>query len=157
MVTVTQNGSSDGALPSFSLDIPVRFAETDLMGVVHHSVYVVWFEAARIAWMDAVGMPYVEVAAVGRHFAVTGVQVEYRASARFGDTVRVAATVTKLRSRHVSFAYRVTNAASGELLATGSTQHICVDLEGRTARIPDWVITRLNEGMESALAAESLG
>ncbi len=76
MVIVTQNGSPDGTLPSFSLDIPVRFAETDLMGVVHHSVYVVWFEAARVAWMDAVGMPYVEVAAVGRHFAVTGVQVE---------------------------------------------------------------------------------
>ena len=104
------------------------------MGVVHHSVYVVWFEAARIAWMDAVGMPYVEVAAVGRHFAVTGVQVEYRAPARFGDTVRVAATIAKLRSRHVSFAYRVTNAASGELLVTGSTQHICVDLDGTHRR-----------------------
>lgn len=155
MVIVTQNGSPDGTLPSFSLDIPVRFAETDLMGVVHHSVYVVWFEAARVAWMDAVGMPYVEVAAVGRHFAVTGVQVEYRAPARFGDIVRVAATITNLRSRHVSFAYRVTNAASGELLATGSTQHICVDLDGRTARIPDWVIERLKDGMQATV--ESLG
>ena len=125
------------------------------MGVVHHSVYVVWFEAARIAWMDAVGMPYVEVAAVGRHFAVTGVQVEYRAPARFGDIVRVAAAITNLRSRHVSFSYHVTNAASGVLLATGSTQHICVDLEGRTARIPDWVIERLKDGMKAAV--ESLG
>ncbi len=69
--------------------------------------------------------------------------------------MRVAATITNLRSRHVSFAYRVTNAASGELLATGSTQHICVDLDGRTARIPDWVIERLKDGMQAAV--ESLG
>ena len=153
---MTHREDSTDTSPFFSLDIPVRFVETDLMGVVHHSAYVVWFEAARVAWMDAVGMPYVEVAAVGRHFAVTGVQVEYRAPARFGDMVSVAATITNLRSRHVSFAYRITNAASGELLATGSTQHICVDLEGHTARIPDWVLSRLKEGMHSAVPVESL-
>ena len=147
---------STGTWPYFSLDIPVRFAETDLMGVVHHSVYVVWFEAARVAWMDVAGMPYAEVAALGRHFAVTSIQVEYRAPARFGDRVSVAAIVTNLRSRYISFAYRITNGASGELLATGSTQHICVDLEGHTARIPDWVLARLKERMQSVPSAESL-
>ena len=63
--------SLDGHSPTVALDIPVRFAETDAMGVVHHSNYIVWFEAARVAWMDAAGMPYTEVAAGGNHFAVT--------------------------------------------------------------------------------------
>ena len=93
MTTVKTNGAGEAAAPAFSLDVPVRFAETDAMGVVHHSVYISWLEAARVAGMDAVEMPYCEFAAGGHHFSVTGVRGEYRAPARFGDTVRVTATV----------------------------------------------------------------
>ena len=147
-MTAKTNGSSEQGFPAFSLELPVRFAETDAMGVVHHSNYIIWFEAARVAWMDAVGMPYSEFAAGGHHFSVVGVRGEYRAPARFGDTVRVTATVRHLRSRQVSFDYVVTNAATGQLLMTGATDHICVDLEGRMARIPDEVMARLLAGME---------
>lgn len=131
-----------------ALDLPVRFAETDLMGVVHHSVYLVWFEAGRVTWMERAGMPYPEVAASGHHFAVTQVSVEYRAPARFGDIVRVATRISKLRSRQVAFAYIVTNAENGMLLATGVSEHICVDLDGRMAKIPDFVTVRLAAGIQ---------
>ena len=147
-MTVKTNEAGEQGSPTFSLEIPVRFAETDAMGVVHHSNYIIWFEAARVAWMDAIGMPYREFAAGGHHFSVVGVSGEYRAPARFGDTVRVTATVRHLRSRRVSFEYVVTNAATGQLLMTGATDHICVDLEGRMARIPDEVMARLLAGME---------
>ncbi len=146
--TVNTNDSGEQGFPAFSLELPVRFAETDAMGVVHHSNYIIWLEAARVAWMDAVGMPYHEFAAGGHHFSVVGVRGEYRAPARFGDTVRITATVRHLRSRQVSFDYVVTNAATGQLLMTGATDHICVDLEGRMARIPDEVMVRLQIGME---------
>lgn len=136
---------------SVVIELPVRFAETDAMGLVHHSNYAVWFEAARVAWMDAAGLPYAEFAAGGHHFAVTALQVEFRAPARFGDTVRVGATLDRLRSRHVAFRYAVTNTATGALLASGATEHICVDLSGRTAKIP----ARLFECVQSAgLAGE---
>lgn len=131
-----------------ALDLPVRFAETDLMGVVHHSVYLVWFEAGRVAWMARAGMPYPEVAAGGHHFAVTQVRAEYRNPARFGDVVRVATHISKLRSRQVAFAYIVTNAENGMLLATGVSEHICVDLDGRMAKIPDSVTARLAAGIQ---------
>lgn len=141
----------DVAMPEWeraevAVDLPVRFAETDLMGVVHHSNYVVWFEAGRVAWMDAAGMPYAEFAATGHHFAVTGIQAEYRAAARFGDVVRVISRPTRLRSRQVAFAYVVENAATGVRLATGVSEHICVDLEGRTAKIPAALMQRLIDG-----------
>ncbi len=130
---------------SVTVHIPVRFAETDAMGIVHHAAYIVWFELGRVAWMDAVGMPYAEVAEQGNHFAVTGLEVRYRGASRFGETVQLTTTVTTLRSRQVSFAYEVTNRA-GDLLATGQTDHICVDLEGRTAKIPTVVLERLRTG-----------
>ena len=131
-----------------AIDLQVRFAETDAMRIVHHRNYLVWFEAARVAWMDAIGVPYKEVVDHGHHFAVVGVQVEYRAPARFGDVVRVTAAVERMRSRQVVFVYTVHNANDGTLLATGKTDHIAVDLEGRMAALPAPLVARLRTGME---------
>ena len=58
-----------------ALELPVRFAETDAMGIVHHATYVIWCEAGRVSWIEAVGMPYAEVAAGGNHLAVTGLHL----------------------------------------------------------------------------------
>ena len=136
------------------LDLTVRFAETDLMGVVHHSSYVVWFEAGRVEWMAVAGMPYAEIAATGHHFAVTAIHAEYRAAARFGDVVRVETRLMRLRSRQVAFGYEIRHASRGELLATGSSEHICVDLNGRMAKIPGDVITRLVAGAQGLAAGQ---
>jgi len=138
---------------SVATDMLVRFAETDAMGVVHHGAYIVWFECGRVAWMVAAEMPYTEVAASGHHFAVTGVHAAYRASARFGDTVRIVTRLAKLRSRQVEFSYEIRNGADGVLLATGVSEHICVDLAGRMAKIPPAIFDRLQQGA-SRLASE---
>ncbi|MCX6049502.1 MAG: thioesterase family protein [Chloroflexi bacterium] len=138
-------------------DLAVRFAETDAMGVVHHGAYVVWFECGRVAWMVAAQMPYTEVAASGHHFAVTGIHTAYRASARFGDTVRIITRLTKLRSRQVEFSYEVRKALDATLLATGVSEHVCVDLEGRMAKIPAFILERLEQGAIRLLSAQRVG
>lgn len=129
-----------------TVDVEVRFAETDSMGVVHHANYITWFEVGRVAWMKAAGMPYTEIAASGHHLAVTGIRAEYRASARFGDTVRISARLASLRSRQVEFTYELRNLADDTLLATGVSEHICVDLVGRMAKIPEPIVARLQAG-----------
>ena len=138
-----------------ALDICVRFAETDLMGIAHHSAYVVWFEAGRVAWMEAAGMPYAEIAATGHHFAVTALEAEYRSAARFGDTVCVTTYLEEIRSRRVQFRYEVTHCQDGTLLATGCSGHICVDLQGRMATIPATVVKRLKQGGEALAHGEN--
>ena len=125
--------------------VEVRFAETDAMGVVHHGAYIIWFEVARIAWLEAAGVPYARVVQEGNHFAVTGISVQYRHSCRFGDRVRVLTTLAMLRSRQVAFDYEVRRADDNELLASGRSEHVCVDLEGRVARIPQAVMDRLQQ------------
>ncbi|RLT34596.1 MAG: acyl-CoA thioesterase [Chloroflexi bacterium] len=123
----------------FALDITVRFAETDQMGVVHHASYIVWFEAGRVAWMGAAGLPYAQISNAGYNFAVVDVQCRYRAAIRFGDPVQVITRLVSLRSRQVEFAYEVVNSETGLLCAAGSTSHICVDNSGAMTRIPEWV------------------
>ncbi|CAN5677157.1 thioesterase family protein [soil metagenome] len=139
---------------SVATDLAVRFAETDAMGVVHHGAYIVWFECGRVAWMVAAQMPYTEVAASGHHFAVTGIHTAYRASARFGDTVRIVTRLTKLRSRQVEFSYEVRKAIDDTLLATGVSEHVCVDLEGRMAKIPSFILERLEQGAIRLISAQ---
>lgn len=138
-----------------AVDIEVRFAETDQMGVVHHSSYVVWFEVGRVAWMKAAAMPYTEVAGSGYNFAVTAMHTAYRATCRFGDTVQVITRLAKLRSRQVEFSYEVRNVADQRLLATGSSEHICVDAAGKMAKIPQPFYERLLAGAEQLAQATS--
>ena len=134
--------------PTVTIELTVRFAETDAMGIVHHRNYLVWFEAARVAWLDAAGVPYTEVAASGHHFAVTAAALNYRAPARFGDRVRVTAAAERMRSRQVIFAYTVRNAEDGTLLVTGRTEHVSVDRAGRMASLPAELYDRLLAGAE---------
>jgi acyl-CoA thioester hydrolase len=134
-------------------EVDVRFAETDLMGVVHHATYIVWFEVGRVAWMQAAQLPYTEIAASGHHLAVTGIHAAYRASARFGDTIRIETRLVKLRSRQIEFAYELRNRADNAVIATGVSEHICVDLAGRMAKIPPTIVERLTAGA-AALASD---
>lgn len=125
------------------LDMTVRFAETDQMGVVHHSVYVIWFEAGRVAWMAAAGMPYTEIDGAGFNFAVTDLQCRYRNAIRFGDPVRIITRLNALRSRQIEFVYQIRNPHTNRLYADGHTRHICVDANGRMTRLPNWIAGRL--------------
>ncbi len=125
--------------------LAVRYAETDMMGVVHHATYPVWFEVGRTDVMLACGLPYTQIEARGHYLMLSGLTVEYRRAARYGDTVTVVTRVAELRSRTVTFAYRVLRGE--ELLATGETRHIATDHAYRPSRLPDDVLVALGAGV----------
>ncbi len=117
------------------VEVEVRYAETDQMGVVHHANYLVWFELARTSFCARAGHPYAEIEARGHLLMVVDAQVHYRRGARYGDRVRVAVWIDRLRSRDLAFAYEVRRGE--ELLARGRTQHVWVRRsDGRPTRMP---------------------
>ena len=121
-----------------SIEVPleVRYAETDQMGVVHHSNYLVWFEVARTALCARGGVPYAEIERRGYLLMVTGVSLRYRKSARYGETVTTRCTLGELASRGLSFHYEVRR--GDDLLATGTTEHIWIEAHtGRPVRLPE--------------------
>jgi acyl-CoA thioester hydrolase len=118
-----------------TIDVEVRYAETDQMGVVHHAEYVVWFEMARTRLCAQSGWHYADVERLGYFLMVTGVEVSYRRPARYGDTVQVSCSLARLGSRGLTFAYRVTR--NGDLLVRGTTEHVWIDRSsGRPCRTP---------------------
>ena len=117
----------------------VRYAETDSMGIVHHSVYVVWFEEGRSHYMRSRGADYAHFEASGLAFALSELKVRYLAPARYGQRVTVRTTLESVRSRSLTLTYEVMEAESRSVLVTGRTELICVDRDGRVTSIPvEW-------------------
>lgn len=125
--------------------ITVRYAETDAMGVVHHSSYIVWLEAARVDWMKHVGFPYTQVEGMGVAFAVVEVNFVYRAAARFGDEIEVEVWLEELASRTLRFGYRVWKGET--LLGEGFTRHLGQDPSGKAIRIPEEIYKVLSDNL----------
>lgn len=130
--------AGDAAPQRASIEVEVRYAETDQMGVVHHSNYLVWFELARTRLCLESGVHYADIERQGYFLTVTRVEVSYRRGARYGDHARVDCWVDRLGSRGIRFAYEVRR--DGDLLAAGSTEHVWIEVAtGRPCRIPDFL------------------
>ncbi|WP_114312491.1 acyl-CoA thioesterase [Thermus caldifontis] len=121
--------------------IKVRYAETDQMGVVHHSVYAVYLEAARVEFLERVGLPYPQVEARGVAFPVVELGITFRAPARFGEEISVRTRLAHLSRRDLLFRYRVER--EGALLAEGFTRHLC-QVGERAGRIPEDIYQALS-------------
>lgn len=117
--------------------VRVRYAETDQMGVVYHANYVVWMEVGRVEAMRSAGLNYSEMEREGVRAAVLGVEVEYRAAARYDDLVNVTARVVEVQSRKMRIEYEMRRDGDNQLLATGVSRHIFVSHELKPVRCPD--------------------
>ena len=114
----------------------VRYAETDKMGIVHHSTYLVYFEEGRSEYMRRMGSDYAHVEESGYQLPVTGAQVRFSGSLRYGQKVRVRTWIAESRSRRLTFAYEITAGDEPEVLVTGFTHHIWTDRKGKVTRLP---------------------
>jgi acyl-CoA thioester hydrolase len=115
----------------------VRYAETDKMGVVYHAHYLVWCEIGRTDHIRRFGMTYAEMERRGLTLAVADAHLRYHASARYDDLIRVETRLSDVRSRTLTFEYLITNADTGEKLASASTKLIALDREGRVSALAD--------------------
>ncbi len=121
----------------------VRFVETDAMGVVHHSNYFRWFEMGRVEFLRHGGITLNELMAAGILFPITDVECKYRASAKFDDWVLIEINPVELTAVKMIFAYKIIREADGLLLATGKTQNVFTDLNGKIIRLPDRYLNKL--------------
>lgn len=114
--------------------IEVRYAETDMMGVVYHGSYLPWLEVARTALLSARGIPYRELEAQGFFLPVIEVNLRYHKPARYADLVTVHAVIREKPSLRLRIDYELHRGA--EKLASGHTVHVFIDKAGRPVRPP---------------------
>jgi acyl-CoA thioester hydrolase len=116
----------------------VRYAETDQMGVVYYSNYLVWMEVGRVELCKARGFNYRDMESQdGIFLAVAEAHCRYRSPARFDDEVVVNTWIERAARRMVTFAYEMRLARTGRQLATGYTRHVFVSREMRPTHLPE--------------------
>jgi acyl-CoA thioester hydrolase len=121
-----------------STDIRVRFAETDAQGIVHNSVYLVWFELARVEYLERHAGGYPELRGRGVEALVTETHVRYREPAHFDERLTVRTSCRDVRGARFRFVYEVVR--DGATIADGETAHACVDAATfRPTRVPAWL------------------
>jgi acyl-CoA thioester hydrolase len=144
-----QYGSPVPSLP-FATDVRVRFAETDAQGIAHNSVYLVWFELARVEYLERFAGGYPALRERGIESFVTESRVRYREPARFDDRLTVHAGCRDVRGARFRFVYEIERA--GTVVADGETHHACVDaVSHRPTRVPGWLAEAIARA-ESATA-----
>lgn len=112
---------------SSQTELTVRYAETDQMGVVHHSRYFVWLEMARTDYIKSLGMSYDEMEKNGVMLPVTGVSCKYRLPAKYDDDIVITAKITRFTPARIEFSYSITRKGETDILATATSSHGFVD------------------------------
>ncbi|HET9481944.1 MAG TPA: outer membrane protein assembly factor BamD [Candidatus Polarisedimenticolia bacterium] len=115
----------------------VRYPETDAMGVVHHTHYLVWFEIGRTELMREAGCSYAEIEKEGIWLPVIEASCRYHSPARYDDEVQVVTRLEEITRVTARFTYRVERPSDGRLLATGGTRHAATDAGGVPRRMPE--------------------
>ncbi|NLE50010.1 MAG: acyl-CoA thioesterase [Chloroflexi bacterium] len=128
----------------------VRYAETDAMGIVHHSMYIVYFEEARSHFSRVLGANYADFEQSGYWLTVAEVRARYAAPARYGQQIAARCWIEDLKSRAIVFGYEIVDCASDTIHVTGQSHHVCITHEGRVARIPDTWAEAMRRGLSPA-------
>ena len=116
----------------------VRYAETDKMGIVHHSNYYVWFELGRSDLCRERGFSYLEMEEnENTRLVVAESQCRYKSPAFYEDELVIKTRIGRIRSRSISFLYEVFRPATETLVATGETKHIVTDTNNKIRSMPD--------------------
>jgi acyl-CoA thioester hydrolase len=119
------------------VEIRVRYAETDQMGVAYYANYLVWFEVGRAEFCRKKGFRYADLEALGYRLVVSDVHCRYRSSAKYDETIIIRTGLKLLNKRLITFGYQVLRMDGNEVIAEGETQHICVDSKGKTKSLPE--------------------
>lgn len=116
----------------------VSYGETDTMGVLYYGEYFHIFERGRNDFIRSLGVSYVDVEERGLFLPVREAQCRYRYPARYDDLIQMRLCISAFGKASITFSYTLFGEDKEKIMATGLTQHACVNNTGRPIAVPDW-------------------
>lgn len=107
--------------------IVARYAETDKMGIIHHSIYPVWYEVARTDFIKAFGISYSKLEDMGLMMPLVNLSCHYSFPVKYEDEIIIRTGITKISCGKISFEYKAYIQPEDKLIGYGSTEHGFVD------------------------------
>ena len=126
------------------MEVRVRYAETDKMGVAYYANYFVWFEVGRAELCRKKGFSYADLEALGYILVVTDAHCHYRNSARYDETIIIRTRLKGINKRMITFGYQLLRNGSEEELAEGETRHLSIGPNGKPKSLPDKFVDLLS-------------
>ena len=126
------------------INLRVNFYDTDLMGVVHHSNYIRWFETGRVEFLRSFGIDLNEMMNDGILFPIVEIQAKYHSPAKFDDELEheiIPAAMTKVKWE---FEYKIRKVGEEKILVEGFSRNVFTDLKsGKIIRLPEKYLEKL--------------
>jgi acyl-CoA thioester hydrolase len=119
------------------IQVRVRYAETDRMGLLHHANYLVYFEQARTELLRSGGRTYKDLEDQGFFLVVVKLEVKYKLPAHYDDVLTIRTTLTRTTPIRIEHKYEVLR--DGALLAEGFSTLACVGPDGKLRELPTWL------------------
>ncbi|MEW6356701.1 MAG: thioesterase family protein [Planctomycetota bacterium] len=131
--------------PKHEMNIRVRYAEVDQMGVVHHSKYFEYFEMGRTEALRACGLNYRDIEEQGYLLVITKALCNFKAPARYDDVLILETWIAKFTRMRIDHAYRLWRDEKRQLVAEASSTLGCVDRDGRLREMPEELLNLLGK------------
>lgn len=136
-----------------SIQVRVRYAECDPMGVAYHANYLPWMEIGRTELLRTSGVSYGTMEAEGFFLVITRCELRYRRPVRYDDLIQIRTKVENAGRIKIRHHYEVVllerhgrppdpadpSVPADGVCAIGSTELACVGAEGRPRELPAWL------------------
>ena len=122
------------AITQHTIEIRVRYSETDAMGLLHHSNYLTYFEVGRTELFRAQGGSYRRMEQLGLFFVVASIQVKFKRPATYDDVLSLTTSIKSQSPAKLIHEYHLRK--GDELLTQAESVIACVDADGRVQPIP---------------------
>ena len=129
-----------------STDIEVRYAETDMMGIVHHASYLPWLEIARGNLLKERGISYAKLEESGILLPVVEIKMNYRRPATYDDIVTIKTIIKERPFAKIRVDYELQK--EDQLIADGYSIHAFMNQSGQPIKAPRFIKETLATGFE---------
>lgn len=131
-------------MKNFSIDLRVRYGETDQMGVVYHGNYATYFEVARTEWLRNLGITYKGMEESGIMLPVITLSFQFIKPAKYDDILTVKVLLRKRPLVKIDFDYEIIN-QNKEKISTGNSVLAFIDMKtNRPIKCPEYILEKLD-------------
>jgi len=124
----------------------VRFADTDMQGIVFNGNYLTYYDVAWTEYFRALGLEWKDLLSLGADTVLARTQMEFKAPARFDELLDVYTRVAKIGNTSLTFEFEIYAQGDGRLIGAASSLYVCIDPQSlRPVRVPDALRSRIRE------------
>jgi acyl-CoA thioester hydrolase len=129
------------------MEVKIYYEDTDCGGVVYYANYLKYFERARTQYLEERGLSVAGLMKEGRVFVVVHAELDYRAPARYGETLRIETVITDMTLASITFAHVVRERESGSVVVEGSARLAVTDGNGKVKRLDKATVAALQRSL----------